>query len=284
MKMIVNGTEITADAFKNRISQIKQQQPEIKDEEALDRAKHDLADWAIIRIAANGANLTPDPSNVEKEFAQLMQSHGGKEAFFKRFKLTEADEKRVRDDVEQNMLVQLFFDTLTVSAELPSHAEAERFYDEHLMEYIKPATIHAAHIVKQPKGAEQAEIAFQELSTARQELLDGADFITLANEIVDSENVKPDLGTFARGSKPPEFECVAFSMNEGEVSPVITTQFGLQLIKVFKKNEEQQATFTECADAIKARLLSDRKNVIVSKWVETQRTKATIEIVEDSDV
>ena len=44
-----------------------------------------------------------------------------------------------------------------------------------------------------------------------------------------------DLGYFRRGMMVREFETAAFSMNPGEVSAPVQTQFGFHLIKVVDK-------------------------------------------------
>ena len=44
-----------------------------------------------------------------------------------------------------------------------------------------------------------------------------------------------DLGYFKRGMMVREFETVAFSLNPGEVSTPVQTQFGFHLIKVVDK-------------------------------------------------
>ncbi len=77
------------------------------------------------------------------------------------------------------------------------------------------------------------------LEDIRQQALAGADFSTLAKTYSQDLTAKNggDLGYFGQGELDSTFERAAFSLNPGEISGIIRTQFGFHLIKV----EERQA-------------------------------------------
>ncbi|MAF14205.1 MAG: hypothetical protein CMI53_04945 [Parcubacteria group bacterium] len=66
---------------------------------------------------------------------------------------------------------------------------------------------------------------------------EGGSFIELAKEF--SEDVTSiqggDLGYFSKGQMVEEFEKVAFSLEPGEISDIVKTQFGYHIIKVEEK-------------------------------------------------
>ena len=71
---------------------------------------------------------------------------------------------------------------------------------------------------------------------------------------------RENLGYFSRGVMVPEFEEVAFSLEEGKVSDIVETRFGYHLIKV----EERRAGGTIPFDDIKAgieQMLTRRKTL-----------------------
>ncbi len=74
----------------------------------------------------------------------------------------------------------------------------------------------------------------------RQRLLDGEDFATLAAEYSDdsSGSTAGDLGWFGRGAMVAPFEEAAFSLEPGEISEPIRSEFGYHIIEVLEKDAE----------------------------------------------
>lgn len=81
----------------------------------------------------------------------------------------------------------------------------------------------------------------EKIESILQELKEEADFAELANKYSQDPGNYPDkggdLGWFGRGQMVKEFEGVAFSLEPGEISDIVTTKFGFHIIKVEEKNE-----------------------------------------------
>jgi parvulin-like peptidyl-prolyl isomerase len=84
--------------------------------------------------------------------------------------------------------------------------------------------VHCAHIL-----VEKLSLA-QELKT---KIAKGESFANLAKQysIDVSKKRGGDLGYFSRGMMVPEFEKAAFSLEKGQVSDIVKTQFGYHIIK-----------------------------------------------------
>lgn len=84
----------------------------------------------------------------------------------------------------------------------------------------------------------------------RQRLVDGEDFATLAALYSDdgSSSSGGDLGWFGRGAMVAPFEEAAFSLEPGEISQPIRSEFGYHIIEVLEKDAEhpkEQATLDQ---------------------------------------
>jgi peptidyl-prolyl cis-trans isomerase D len=94
--------------------------------------------------------------------------------------------------------------------------------------------VRASHIListEQRTDDEARTQAEEILNQVRQ----GTDFAGLAEKHSDDAGTRPeggDLGFFQRGQMVPEFENVAFSLEPGEISDLVRTQFGYHIIKV----------------------------------------------------
>ncbi len=115
---------------------------------------------------------------------------------------------------------------------------------------------------------------------------DGEDFETVAKEVSEDPGSAPnggDLGCFSKGQMVPEFEDAAFSLDVGEVSQPVKTDFGYHLIQVYdKKPDEGQV----CARHILIRVDKTPEQDAVEKadaeaLKEAEEVKARIEGGED---
>jgi parvulin-like peptidyl-prolyl isomerase len=87
-----------------------------------------------------------------------------------------------------------------------------------------PTKVHCAHILVKTEKEAQDVLA---------RLNKGAKFANLAKEVslCPSKKRGGDLGTFGRGQMVKEFETAAFTLQKGQLSPIVKTKYGYHLIK-----------------------------------------------------
>lgn len=99
--------------------------------------------------------------------------------------------------------------------------------------------VRASHILLMYAGSSRStatrtkEEALSSIKALKGQLDDGGDFASLASQNSDCPSGRSggDLGPFGRGQMVPAFEESAYSMEVGEVSGVIETDFGYHLIQ-----------------------------------------------------
>ncbi|NOX92912.1 MAG: peptidylprolyl isomerase [Gammaproteobacteria bacterium] len=149
------------------------------------------------------------------------------------------------------------------SDEEPGEEELREFYDTNQGQFSVAEERQASHILIQlEEGADEAAVmAAREKAESLVAKLDvGESFESLAKENSDdpgSADTGGDLGYFGRGSMEPDFEEVAFSLKQGEVSEPILTSFGYHIIKVTGIREKESKPFVDVRDEILAQFQND---------------------------
>lgn len=96
-----------------------------------------------------------------------------------------------------------------------------------------------AEIVKNPPISIEEKLRIkEELNEIRKRILDGSSFSTLAimySQDPGSAKKGGELGFYGRGQLYPEFEAIAFKLNEGEISNVLETEAGYHIIQMIAR-------------------------------------------------
>jgi peptidyl-prolyl cis-trans isomerase D len=139
--------------------------------------------------------------------------------------------------------------------------DVRRYYDQNIDQFSTPEQVKASHVlIKVGEGKDDAAAkkqAEEVLAQARA----GTDFAELAKKYSqDESNAKNggDLGFFGRGAMVKEFEDAAFSMQPGQMSGVVKTQFGYHVIKVTDKKAAETRPFEQVKPQIEDQLKWER--------------------------
>jgi peptidyl-prolyl cis-trans isomerase D len=158
----------------------------------------------------------------------------------------------------------LKFDPTSYVAQVEiSDDEIAEYYAEHPAEFQNPKTVEARHILIKVDAAaspEEVTAAKARIEDILQKAKDGQDFTELARQF--SEGPSKDqggyLGTFRREAMVKPFADKAFSMQAGEVSEPVKTQFGWHLIKVEQVNEASTTALADAKGDIREKLTAER--------------------------
>src|SRR5271157_4067439 len=144
-----------------------------------------------------------------------------------------------------------------------SDDELKAIYQKNIQQYQVPNRVHAEHILLLTTGKGQTDAEIEEVKKKAADVLaqankKGANFEDLAKKYSEDPGSKTkggDLGWIMQGQTVPEFEKAAFSLNKGQMSGIIRTQYGFHIIKVLDKETAHTKPFDEVKDAIRAPLL-----------------------------
>jgi peptidyl-prolyl cis-trans isomerase C len=155
------------------------------------------------------------------------------------------------------------------------------FYEENPQYFEQPEQVAARHIILTTQGiTDEAELAAKraELEEIRQEIADGADFATVARERSEGPSASSggDLGQFGRGQMVPEFEEAAFSLEPGELSGIVETQFGYHILQVTDRIPGRTESYEDAKENIRTFVTEQERNVAAQRYLGNLRSDAEI--------
>lgn len=149
---------------------------------------------------------------------------------------------------------------------------AKENYTLNKEKFRQSETIEAQHILIAIKG--DLRQAHQQALEVREQLLAGvSSFSKLAKEHSQDPSVKNNggkLGFFSRDQMVKEFSDAAFSLEIGEISQPIVSQFGIHIIQVLDKNPESIIPF----ENVKDDLMKKAKQDFIDRSVLEQKALA----------
>jgi peptidyl-prolyl cis-trans isomerase D len=145
--------------------------------------------------------------------------------------------------------------------------QIERAYNDNIQQYQTPEQVRASHILLKTEGKDDAAVK-KEAEDILAKLKAGADFAELAKQKSEDEaSAKKggDLDYFGRGQMVPEFDTVAFSLQPGQMSDLVKSQYGYHIIKVVDKKPAATKPLTEVRAQIEDQLKWDQAQTQAQK-------------------
>jgi len=188
--------------------------------------------------------------------------------------------------------IEMTNDELANSIDVDEGRLAE-MYDDYKRSALEKEERKARHILMQmgTSAENNKEALMPRIEELQQKLNDGESFEELAAEYSDdpgSAKQGGDLGWVAMGEMVKPFEDALFSMNKGEVSGIVETQFGLHLIKLEDIRTPELQTLAEKRsefeqelkqDAISSMFYDITENMAVTAYENPESLDAVVDAV-----
>jgi parvulin-like peptidyl-prolyl isomerase len=141
--------------------------------------------------------------------------------------------------------------------------EIKEYYNLHKKEFLRPQRIEASQILLETE--DQAIEVMERVKNVSEE-----DFRKIAEaESIGLEAVKGGkMGVFEMGQLPFEMEQVLFSLEEGELSPVVESSYGYHIFRVDKRYEPELISEEEALPGIRVKILDLKINYQISSHME----------------
>ena len=282
---IVNGVEISGDAVQFELDrlvrfymshgmtmdEVKQNLPKLE-EKALDQA----IGAKLLLDRAQELDIPLMAADIDAEVSKVVTQVGGPENYKKALDAQGITEVQFRKELEKGAKVNKLVEQACAGVADPTEDEVAKFYEAHKAEFVVPHQVLCQHILV--KGSDDA--ALDKIKAIRERIVSGgADFAEEAKKNSDCPSGQEggSLGWFGRGMMVPEFDKVAFEMKKGEVSGVVSTQFGYHIIYKADEKGGGEQTLVDVHDQIKDLLRHEARGRAMDSFVAELKANAKIE-------
>jgi len=175
-----------------------------------------------------------------------------------------------RTSLKQRLVIDAFLQQSVYSKLTLLTPEIEAYYQENLEGYTEKAEVELQEILFLSEGEDQAQVRKKAQEVVSQ-LQAGASFEDLAKRLSDGPTASQGggIGRFKRGSMAAPVEEVAFQLEEGAVSGIIETEYGLQIIKVVSQVPARERPLEEVRSEISMQLYQRKAQPELKKFFDT---------------
>lgn len=267
MALIINGEHIDDEIIEAEFRDIKGWHERTlqvacceRDPEFRATAKENITSRVLLNQEAKKRLPEVAEADIDSRLEKLIAEAGSEADFYFKIGVPVADKSVIRENLAAGVRLDKLLGEIYAPEPVPDEAALLAAYEAQKDLYLTEEEVHAAHITKNLQGAKSRAEVFSHLRQLREKLKSGADFMQMAEAERADEQQQIDLGWFKRGEFMEEFETIAFSMEEGEISPIFTTQLGFHLCKLLGRKTPQPKPFEEVRELVRARITEDHRD------------------------
>ncbi len=222
---------------------------------SLSRLFDNFVDEKILLHAARAQNMVLTEKEKEDYLAKLSDELSTEDCDVS---LDEGD----RDFLLERLLIEKYTYELVRNLEVQEE-EIKGYYELHRRDFLQPERIKVSQILLETESK-----AIEILERVRN--ADEEGFRKMArDESVGLEALKGgEMGVFEMGQLPFEMEKVIFSLQEGELSPVVKTSYGYHIFRVDKRFDPKLISEEEASASIREKILNSKIEERISRHLE----------------
>jgi peptidyl-prolyl cis-trans isomerase SurA len=214
--------------------------PDKVEEEYKEKQKdllRDLIDQALLVERAKDMGISVE-TDVIKRLDELRKQNklGSMEEMEKEVEKQGLGWEELKTQIRNNLLTQE-----VIRREVGSHInipsdEVKKYYDEHQKDFVRPeqVVLYEIFLSTADKSPEEVSSVEKKAEDLRNRVVKGEDFNEIAKHFSEGSTATDGglLGTFERGQLDKQLEDVVFKMNKGQMTDVIQTKTGFEVLKV----------------------------------------------------
>lgn len=288
----VNGADIPQDrlerGFEENLRQRKMNLLQIRNPERLKQMKRAVLDNLIEQelfwqeAQKTGAIATPD--EVEAAVLATRARFKSAEAFEQRIRVEGFTPETYRELVKRQVSAHRYISGVSAKAEVVSDEEVHRFYIDNPDKFNRPEQLRLRHILlkvaKEASAAERAEHRSR-IDKILQQLRSGEDFGQLArlHSEAPTRQWGGEMDPVGRGQMAKALEDAAFALVPGQVSAVLNTSEGFQILRLEGRNEAVSVSEEQARERVRSYLQEIKAQQAVAKEAARLRAAGDVKIL-----
>ena len=284
----VNGEAVTKVDFdrliKNMELRANQPIPAERRDTVYRQVLDELVTYTVLSQETRARKVAVTDVEVDSAIKQMRARLGSEEDFKKALDARGMTLDKLKADTKIDLCINKMVESEVATQPAPTDAEVREFYDKNPDKFKQDEAVRASHIlfrVEENADAATKKKTMDEAQSVLKEARSGADFAELAKKhSADGSAAQGgDLNFFTRGQMVPPFDQAAFTMKPGEISDIVTTQFGYHIIKVTDRRPPSTVPFDQVSGRIKEFLTAQQKQQKADGFIQSLKQKAKIEVL-----
>jgi peptidyl-prolyl cis-trans isomerase C len=180
------------------------------------------------------------------------------------------DFEKWKADIWEELMIERLLARVLNKHVTVSSREVRRYYKDNPQEFEKPQQVRVRQIVVSTEEEAQKVMA---------SLKAGADFSAVAREKSTAPEAEKggDLGYFARGEMPSEFN-VVFSLQKGAITGPVKSPYGYHIFRLEDRRKAGTVGFEEAYKEIAEKLRREKEDKSYNTWLTALRSRTKFEV------
>ena len=284
----VNGEAVTKTDFERLIKNMEvranQPVPAERRDEVYRKTLDQLVTYTVLSQETRARKVNVTDAEVDSSIQQMRGQFPTEDAFKKALESRGMTLDKLKADTRIDLSINKMVEAEVSAQPPPTDPQVREFYDKNPDKFKQDEAVRASHIlfrVDENADAATKKKAMTEAQSVLKQARAGSDFAELAKKHSADGSAQQggDLNFFTKGQMVPPFDQAAFSMKPGEISDIVTTQFGYHIIKVTDRRPASTVPFEQVSGRIKEFLTEQQKQQKADAFIESLKQKAKIEVL-----
>jgi peptidyl-prolyl cis-trans isomerase SurA len=296
---MVNNRAITYDELEKNYQSRPDRSEESSNEDQVNIQKLEilrgLIDSEIMLQRAEKLGLMAVDADVETKLNELKAPYT-QEEFQKQLQSKSLTLDDLKQQLRRNLSIDKLFNKEITSHITISDADVANFYNANKASFnLTEPQVHMAQILVSPipdpnirnlknDKAQNDDQAHKKILMLEQRLKQGEDFAMLAQSYSEDPNTAAnggDLGFVQQSALDrvqPELRKMVMTLQPGQISPIIHTEAGYSILKVFSKEPSGQRELTDprVQQKIRERLLNSKDQLLKAAYYDVARNETKV--------